>query len=136
MFFSCEKDKLSGTEEEQIEAYIAKNNLVVTEKTTSGLRYIKTMSNASGTQVTKGKTVNLNYTGKLLTDKKFDSGNFSFESGMGQVIKGFDEGIAKTKIGEKATLIFPSSLGYGARASGSIPANSPLRFDIEVLSVK
>lgn len=136
LLFSCEKNELTGTEDEQIELYISKNNLKVTERSTSGLRYIVTMANASGSTITKGKSVNLNYTGRLLTNKKFDSGNFSFILGSGQAIKGFDEGISKMKVGEKATLIFPSSLGYGSRESGSIPANSPLRFDIEVLSIK
>lgn len=133
--FSCEKDTLSGTEDEQIETYIKSKSLVVTEKTNSGLRYIRTKENSSGTALSKGKTVALNYTGKLLTGKKFDSGTFSFVLGGGRVIAGFDEGIAKMRVGESATLIFPSSLGYGASGTSGIPGSSPLLFEIEILAV-
>ncbi|MBP8156619.1 MAG: FKBP-type peptidyl-prolyl cis-trans isomerase [Leadbetterella sp.] len=135
VLFSCEKDTLSGTEEEQIESYIQNKGLVVTEKTVSGLRYIRTKENAAGAILVKGKLITLNYTGKLLTGKKFDSGSFSFVLGGGQVIKGFDEGIAKMRIGESATLIFPSNLGYGSSGTNGIPGNSPLLFEIETLSV-
>jgi FKBP-type peptidyl-prolyl cis-trans isomerase len=134
LIFSCEKDALSGTEDEQIETYIAQNNLMVTEKTTSGLRYIRTKENTTGSSLKLGRTISLNYVGKLLTGKKFDSGTFSFGLGAGQVIKGFDEGIAKMRVGEKATLIFPSSIGYGSQGTSGIPGNSPLLFEIEVLS--
>lgn len=132
--FSCEKDQLSGTEDEQIEAFIAKKSLVVTEKTPSGLRYIRTKANPSGSVIAKGKNVTLNYTGRLLTDKKFDSGSFSFVLGGGRVIQGFDEGIAKMRVGETASIVFPSSLGYGSKGTSGIPGNSPLIFEIEVLS--
>lgn len=135
VMLSCEKDTLSGTEEEQIESYIKSKSLVVTEKTATGLRYIRTKENAAGSMLAKGKTVTLNYTGKLLTGKKFDSGSFSFVLGGGRVIKGFDEGIAKMRVGESASIIFPSSLGYGSQGTNGIPGNSPLLFEIEVLSV-
>jgi FKBP-type peptidyl-prolyl cis-trans isomerase len=134
---SCSKDELSGTEEEQITAYIAKKGFTVTETTASGLRYIRTLANVSGTSLKIGQTISVKYTGKLLTDKQFDSGSFAFVLGGGGVIKGFDEGIAKMKIGEKATLIFPSSLGYGSSGAGSdIPGYAPLLFDIEVVSAR
>lgn len=133
--FSCERDTLSGTEDEQIEAYIKEKSLVITDKTASGLRYIRTKENAAGTILVKGKLITLNYTGKLLTGKKFDSGSFSFVLGGGQVIKGFDEGIAKMRVGESATLIFPSNLGYGSSGTNGIPGNSPLLFEIEILSI-
>jgi|LakMenEpi03Aug12_release.lakeMendotaPanAssembly.Ray.scaffolds.fasta_scaffold236896_2 FKBP-type peptidyl-prolyl cis-trans isomerase len=135
VMFSCEKDTLSGSEEEQIESYITSKGLVVTEKTTTGLRYIRTKENVAGAMLAKGKTVTLNYTGKLLTGKKFDAGSFSFVLGGGRVIKGFDEGIAKMRVGEAASIIFPSSLGYGNQGTSGIPGNSPLLFEIEVLSV-
>lgn len=133
--FSCEKEALTGTEDEQIETYIKSKSLIVTEKTNSGLRYIRTKENSVGTALSKGKTVALNYTGKLLTDKKFDSGAFSFVLGGGRVIAGFDEGIAKMRVGESATLIFPSNLGYGSSGTSGIPGNSPLLFEIEILSI-
>lgn len=134
---SCTREDLSGTEEQQIENYIKNNNLVVTEKTATGLRYILTKANPTGASIKSGQSVTVKYTGKLLTDRTFDAGTFSFFLGAGQVIEGFDEGIAKMKVGEKATLIFPSSLGYGSRGAGAdIPGNSPLLFEIEVVSAK
>lgn len=138
IILSCKKESesLSGTEEEQITAYIKSKNLVVTETTATGLRYIRT-SAGNGGAMKKGQSINVNYSGRLLTDKKFDSGNFSFNLGLGEVVGGFDEGIAKMKVGEKATIIFPSKLGYGSRgAGGDIPPNAPLLFDIEVVSAK
>ena len=131
---ACQKDDVA--EDEQINNYISSKNLAVTEKTNSGLRYIVTKANPSGAALKVGQTINVNYSGTLLSGKSFDSGNFSFVLGGGRVIAGFDEGIAKMKVGEKATLIFPSTLGYGSSGSGPIPANSPLVFDIEVVSAR
>lgn len=131
---ACQKESIP--EEDQINSYITSKNLTVTEKTTSGLRYIVTKANPSGAALKAGQTINVNYTGTLLSGKTFDSGNFNFVLGSGRVIAGFDEGIAKMRVGEKATLIFPSTLGYGSQTVGSIPANSSLIFDIEVVSAK
>lgn len=131
---ACQKDDVA--EDEQINNYISSKNLAVTEKTNSGLRYIVTKANPSGAALKVGQTINVNYAGTLLSGKSFDSGNFNFVLGGGRVIAGFDEGIAKMRVGEKATLIFPSTLGYGSSGSGPIPANSPLVFDIEVVSAR
>lgn len=138
MMTACSKEEeVSGTEEEQIEGYIKRKNLTVTEKTASGLRYILTKPNAAGAALKVGQIITVKYAGRLLSDKSFDSGTFNFNLGLGQVVAGFDEGIAKMKVGESATLIFPSALGYGSRGAGSdIPGNSPLVFDIEVVSAK
>lgn len=135
---SCESDSnLSAKEEADIESYISKNNLVITEKTSSGLRFIRTLANANGLVLKTGQNVTVKYAGRLLSDKLFDSGTFPFSLGVGQVVAGFDEGIAKLKVGEKGTLIFPSSLGYGSQgAGGDIKGNTPLIFDIEVLSAR
>ncbi|MFT5884147.1 MAG: FKBP-type peptidyl-prolyl cis-trans isomerase [Arcticibacterium sp.] len=134
--FSCNGDGFSGPEDSQIDQYVEANNLTVTEKTASGLVYILTSENLSGAALIAGQTVNVNYSGNLLSGKKFDSGNFSFALLTGRVVRGFDEGIAKMRVGEKATIIFPSTLGYGSQGSGSIPKNSPLVFDIEVLTAR
>lgn len=131
---SCQKDGIP--EDDQINSYISSKSLKVTETTASGLRYIVTKTNASGAALKAGQTINVNYTGMFLSGKSFDSGNFSFVLGVGRVVQGFDEGIAKMRVGEKATIIFPSTLGYGSQANGSIPANSPLVFDIEVVSAR
>jgi FKBP-type peptidyl-prolyl cis-trans isomerase len=137
---SCSSEEVLTPEQEnqKIEEYISSKKLTVTEKTTTGLRYILTKANSSGAKLVKGQTINVNYAGRLLSDKQFDAGNFSFTLGIGQVVGGFDEGIAKMRIGEKATLIFPSVIGYGTRGSGSgsIPGYAPLIFDIEVISAK
>jgi FKBP-type peptidyl-prolyl cis-trans isomerase len=138
IIFGCSSDEVLTPEQEnqKIEEYISSKKLTVTEKTTTGLRYILTKANASGAKLTKGQTINVNYAGRFLSDKQFDAGNFSFTLGIGQVVGGFDEGVGKMRIGEKATLIFPSVLGYGKTGQGSIPGYSPLIFDIEVVSAK
>jgi FKBP-type peptidyl-prolyl cis-trans isomerase len=110
-------------------------------KTTSGLEYIEVEA-GTGAQAEAGKSVSVNYTGKLQDGKVFDSSvsrgePISFKLGVGQVIKGWDEGIALMKVGGKAQLIIPPDLGYGARgAGGVIPPNAILVFDVELVDVK
>jgi FKBP-type peptidyl-prolyl cis-trans isomerase len=138
---SCSSDdEALGPEEDQIKNYIKAKKLVVTDSSTVGLRFILTKANATGAVLKSGQTVNVNYVGKFIAGKKidneFDSGNFSFLLGQQQVVDGFDKGIAKMRVGEKAILIFPSSMGYGSSGAGSIPANTPLLFEIEVVSAK
>ena len=129
-------------EDEQIEDYLKVQKLTPTEKTDSGLRYIRTSAGA-GAAVAKGQTIRVNYTGKVLTNREFDKGTFEFVLGANAVVKGFDEGISKMKIGEKATIIFPSSAGYGAAGSinnstrtYNILPYAPLLFEVEVVSVR
>ena len=103
----------------------------------------------TGAAASAGKTVSVHYTGWLYDakaadrhGKKFDSSKdhgepFSFKLGAGQVIRGWDQGVAGMKIGGTRTLIIPSDLGYGARgAGGIIPPNATLVFDVELLDVK
>ena len=103
----------------------------------------------SGAEAKSGKTVSVHYTGWLYDakaadrhGKKFDSSKdhgepFSFKLGAGQVIRGWDQGVAGMKIGGTRTLVIPSDLGYGARgAGGVIPPNATLVFDVELLDVK
>lgn len=95
----------------------------------------------TGARAESGKKVTVEYTGTLLDGTKFDSSKdhgkpFSFTLGAGEVIKGWDEGVAGMTVGGKRTLIIPPDLAYGARAVGSIPANATLMFEIELLKVE
>jgi FKBP-type peptidyl-prolyl cis-trans isomerase len=96
----------------------------------------------TGPTAARGQTVKVHYTGWLTTGKKFDSSvdrgePFSFDLGNGQVIKGWDEGVAGMKVGGKRQLRIPPELGYGARgAGGVIPPNATLIFDVELLGVR
>jgi FKBP-type peptidyl-prolyl cis-trans isomerase len=117
------------------------NNTVTTP---SGLSY--TISHeGTGAIAKSGDTVSMNYTGMFSDGKKFDSNvdpafqhvtPFTFTIGAGMVIKGWDEGIAGMKIGEKRTLHIPYTLGYGASGYGPIPAKADLTFDVELLDIK
>jgi peptidylprolyl isomerase len=107
--------------------------------TPSGLKYTLTEI-GKGKKVNAGDKVSVHYTGKLTDGKKFDSSKdrnqpFSFKVGGGQVIPGWDEGLALLSVGDKAIFTIPAALGYGDRDLGSIPPNSTLIFDIEVLDV-
>jgi peptidylprolyl isomerase len=120
--------------------------LAASEVTTpSGLRIID-VKPGTGPVPQAGQTVTVNYTGWLFVDgkkgQKFDSSldrnqPFSFTLGQGQVIKGWDEGVATMHVGGKRTLIIPPDLGYGASgAGGVIPPNATLIFDVDLLGVK
>ena len=109
--------------------------------TASGLKYIDNVV-GTGPVAEKGKKVTVHYTGTLKDGQKFDSSldrgqPFTFTLGGGQVIKGWDEGVAGMKVGGKRRLIIPAELGYGARgAGGVIPPNAELTFDVELLNVQ
>jgi FKBP-type peptidyl-prolyl cis-trans isomerase len=110
-------------------------------KTDSGLEYTDEIV-GTGAQPKRGDTVVVHYTGRLTNGTKFDSshdhGNpFEFQIGIGQVIKGWDEGVGTMQVGGKRTLTIPPELGYGSRgAGGVIPPNATLVFDVELLGVK
>jgi len=113
--------------------------------TPSGLSYEDTQPGAGATPA-NGQTCQMHYTGWLWVNgakgAKFDSSldrgqPFSFPLGMGRVIKGWDEGVASMQVGGKRTLLIPPELGYGARgASGVIPPNATLLFEVELLGVR
>jgi FKBP-type peptidyl-prolyl cis-trans isomerase len=99
---------------------------------------IKILKEGTGELPQPGKQVTVHYTGSLEDGTIFDSSvsrgqPFSFSLGMGQVIKGWDEGISKLKIGTKAILLIPANLGYGAYGTGPIPGNATLFFEVEVI---
>ncbi|WP_109851896.1 peptidylprolyl isomerase [Aquimarina sp. AU58] len=111
------------------------------EKTDSGLRY-KIIQKGDGVKAEKGKTVSVHYKGSLTDGTVFDSSYkrnqpIDFPLGMGQVISGWDEGIALLQVGDKARFVIPPYLGYGDRgAGGVIPPNATLIFDVELVEVK
>lgn len=106
----------------------------------SGLK-IEDLTVGTGAEAVAGKTVTVNYVGTLTDGTKFDSSYdrnqpFKFSLGAGQVIAGWDEGVAGLKVGGKRRLTIPPELGYGNQATGSIPANSTLVFEVELLGVE
>ena len=111
------------------------------KKTPSGLRY-QDLAAGDGAVATAGKTVTVHYTGWLPNGEKFDSSRdrnepFSFTLGAGQVIAGWDEGVAGMKVGGRRKLVIPPDLGYGtAGAPPDIPPGATLVFDVELLNVR
>ncbi len=111
------------------------------KKNASGLEY-QELKVGDGAEAKAGKVVDVHYTGWLLDGTKFDSSvdrgkPFSFHLGAGEVIRGWDEGVAGMKVGGKRKLRIPAELGYGSRgAGGVIPGNATLIFDVELLGVK
>src|ERR671936_21169 len=109
--------------------------------TESGLKYTD-VKVGTGREAQPGDTATVHYTGWLMDGKKFDSSvdrnePFSFRVGAGQVIRGWDEGVAGMKIGGERLLIIPPALGYGARgAGGAIPPNATLKFEVELLGLR
>lgn len=134
------------TEAEQLKDFQTLYNITNPEILPSGLIFKRLVENPKGAAIAGGQSVKVNYTGRLsygnlkydaagkvIYDSAFDSGTFTYVAGTGGVIAGFDEGIMKMRVGEKAILILPSKIGYGANGSGTIPPNSPLLFEVEVV---
>ncbi|MFI2744391.1 peptidylprolyl isomerase [Zhouia sp. PK063] len=111
------------------------------DKTNSGLRY-KIIQKGDGQKAEKGKVVSVHYKGQLEDGTVFDSSYkrnqpIDFTLGIGQVISGWDEGVALLQVGDKARFVIPSDLAYGSRgAGGVIPPNATLIFDVELVKVK
>ncbi|SNR85333.1 MULTISPECIES: FKBP-type peptidyl-prolyl cis-trans isomerase [Hymenobacter] len=130
-------------DDQQLQDYIKKNNLTA-QKDTSGVYYVVTQP-GTGPKPKTGQLVSVKYKGSLLSGKVFDTSEkapnngkpVDFPIGVGGVIPGWDRVIPLLNKGSKATLLIPSGLAYGARGAGAdIPADSPLRFDVELVDVK
>ncbi len=150
---SGQKDAATGNESPQTQpttTIIQENNTLKANNTMSpanavttpsGLKYVE-LEEGNGVTPQPGQTVVVHYTGTLEDGTKFDSSRdrnqpFSFKIGVGQVIKGWDEGLSTMKVGGRRQLIIPSELGYGARGAGNvIPPYSTLLFDVELLGIK
>ncbi len=132
--------KKEAEEENKLEAYIKENKLEM-QKTASGLYYKIIKTAPDNPQAKAYDTVYVHYTGKFLDGKVFDSSlnrnePLQFVLGIGSVIKGWDEGIALLRKGEKAQLLIPSKLAYGAMGGGTIPPFSTLLFEVELVDIK
>jgi FKBP-type peptidyl-prolyl cis-trans isomerase len=145
-------DNVAGeaAEAEKLTAYIQENG--ITAKPTADGVYVIVEKQGTGAVAANGKNVSVNYTGRLLDGKVFDTSLESvakenglparpsyeplpFTVGAGQMIPGFDKGVEGMKVGTKARLILPSKMAYGSRNTETIPGFSTLIFDIEVMSV-
>jgi len=131
-------------DDQTLQQYFTENK-ITPSKTTSGLYYVISKK-GTGENAKPGQKVTVNYTGKTLDGKSFDSNvdaafghvqPFSFVLGRGEVIPGWDEGVALLNKGSKAMLYIPSGLAYGEHSpSAGIPADAILMFDIEVVKIE
>jgi FKBP-type peptidyl-prolyl cis-trans isomerase FkpA len=137
LFMSCSKDKevdYTAQNEEEISAYITKNNLT-SQKSDSGLYYIINNS-GTGVKPTANSTVKVAYKGYFTDESVFDeSAAEGISFGLQQVIKGWTEGIPYFKEGGNGILLVPAHLGYGSNDSGPIPGGSVLIFDVKLVKV-
>ena len=149
IFSACQEERVNPydpvaqaeADEKLIKEFIAKDTTIKNPvRTGSGLYYIKKTA-GSGPQIKAGDKVKVHYIGKFLNGETFESsysGGRPLEItkvGSGQVIKGWDEGLQLMQEGETARFYIPSGLAYGPSASGKIPSNTCLIFDITVLDV-
>ena len=150
-YFKAEIETLKQAEECKLANYVSKNKLDP-KKTDSGLQYI-VKEEGSGNNAVVGDTVVVNYTGSLVSGKIFDTNDaelakkentfnpmrqyepIRFRVGHDPVIQGWTEGLQLLNKGSKATLLVPSSIGYGERGGGSIPPYAPLIFDVELVDI-
>ncbi|MFQ3575062.1 MAG: FKBP-type peptidyl-prolyl cis-trans isomerase [Cytophagales bacterium] len=132
--------KLKEEQQVEIKKYLTSNNLKSTVLA-DGLHYVSKKPSKLKIKPSKGDTVSVHYTGKLMDGKVFDSSvqrgtPIEFPLGIGYVIPGWDQGIANMIEGESGMLLIPSHLGYGPQGSGPIPGNAILIFDVELVKVK
>mgnify|MGYP001791834478 FL=1 len=136
---TAEEETMSEEMSEEMTGEEASTEATLTT-TESGLQY-EDIVEGTGAMPQSGQRVTVHYTGTLEDGTKFDSSRdrnrpFSFTIGVGQVIKGWDEGVASMRVGGQRKLIIPPELGYGSRgAGGVIPPDATLLFDVELLRI-
>jgi FKBP-type peptidyl-prolyl cis-trans isomerase len=123
-----------------INEYINQKGYKVTETLADGLRYIR-LVDGSGNAATSGQVMYLKYLGRFTNGKIFDGNvaktdSFQVTAGGTSTVIGFQLGVEKMKVGEKAVVIFPSTIGYGEKGSGSIPGFTPLVFELNMTKIK
>lgn len=129
-------------DEATIQKYLADNNIKKYDKRASGLYFVQdSTALGTGDMPKAGQTVSVRYTGYFFSTppKAFDASGstpYTFTLGIGRVIAGWDEGIALMRKGGKATLLVPSALAYSINRVGSIPPNTPLRFEVELIDIQ
>jgi FKBP-type peptidyl-prolyl cis-trans isomerase FkpA len=137
---SCAKKEESSATEKQAPAQAVSHAIPQPGQSVTELK-IEDVTVGTGNEAGAGKAVTVHYTGWLTNGTKFDSSKdrgepFRFQLGAGQVIKGWDQGVAGMKVGGVRKLTIPPSLGYGANGAGSdIPPNATLVFEVELLGV-
>ncbi|MGE0255899.1 MAG: FKBP-type peptidyl-prolyl cis-trans isomerase [Alphaproteobacteria bacterium] len=120
--------------------FVISGGLGVSEEAAGGDLGIVDMRRGEGREATRGDTVEVHYTGWLTNGTKFDSSldrnePFRFRLGRGQVIQGWDEGVAGMREGGVRKLTIPPEMGYGRRGAGPIPPDSTLEFEVRLLKV-
>jgi FKBP-type peptidyl-prolyl cis-trans isomerase len=120
---------------------IPTDNAVLGESNISGDLKMEDIIIGTGAEVKSGDTLSMDYVGTLTDGTKFDSSidrgePFEFTIGQGSVIQGWEQGILGMKVGGKRKLTIPPALGYGSQKAGSIPPNSTLIFEVELLAIK
>jgi FKBP-type peptidyl-prolyl cis-trans isomerase len=123
-----------STETEQMDAFVRDHSIFISEKTESGLRFGKIVSYPDSAQIKDGSVIKVKYTGRRMDYTIFDSGTIDVTLGSTSLVSGFTQGLLKLRAGEKANLLFPSSLGYGSQGNSNISGYSPLYFQVEIVS--
>lgn len=136
LMFSCSKESQSEIDESKIQDYISGNKLEGFTAHSTGIWY-KILVPGTGGNPNINSTVTVNYKGYLLNNKVFDQTTGSpREFKLNSLIQGWQIGIPLLKSGGKGIFLIPSALGYGAFPQGSIPANSVLAFEIELVTFR
>ena len=132
----CGGDDMTGPETIEDAEFAASLgiNLANMTKTASGL-YYEDIEVGDGESATAGNDVRVGYSGRLSDGTQFDSGQFPFRLGAGQVVAGFDEGVTGMRVGGIRRILIPPALGYGNRGSGPVPPGAILIFRIELQSI-